>query len=81
MDRIEMVSLINKCWEAVEESKASNIIAEDRNGTKIYNTLPYQAFMQLLASELPHISLTTMKQSGNLDMKIDEPGDTWKKES
>ena len=79
MEKVEMIALINKCWDAIEESKASPIIAEERNGVKSYHTLPYQLFLQLIGSHLPHISITSMKQSGGLDMKLDEPGDQWKK--
>ena len=83
MNKQEMIKLINNTWEAVEESVAGNILAENNNGIKTYNTMPYQIFMQLFGSELPHISITTtnLKQSGGLDMKLEDGGESWKKES
>lgn len=77
MERVAITELINKVYDAVDESKLGPIIAK-RDGDMItWNTVPYQVLMQFIGSELPHISIST--NSGKIDMKLYEPGDSWKK--
>lgn len=81
MEKLELTNIINKCVKAVEESVLGPIITKKEDGTSIMNLLPLDTYKYLLGSELPHISITNMKQSGKLDMNLEEGGETWKKES
>ena len=84
MEELEITSLINKCYKAVENSTVGQIVSKKEDDSYVINSIPWEVFKTVLGSQLPHISVTTtsLKQSGNIGMKIDEfPGDTWKKES
>ena len=83
MEKLELINLINKCYEAVNESVLGEIVTKKEDGTCIINNLPFDTYRQVLGSSLPHINISTtsVKQSGEVGMEIKEPGDTWKKES
>lgn len=80
MENLELTSLINKCYQSVKESIVGPITIKNENGTTSLNNLPFQVFLQILGSQLPHLSITTsnIKQTGNLDMKMEDGGDKWK---
>ena len=81
MEKTELIDIINKCYKAVNESVLGEIVTKKEDGSFVMNTLPMETYRQLLASELPHINISTtsLKQSGELGMELKEPGDTWKK--
>ena len=79
MEKVEITNLINKIYDAVDESKAGPLVASRSGDAITWNTVPYQILLQFIGSELPHLNVTSVTQTGNLDMKLEEPGSEWKK--
>ena len=71
----EMIVLINKCYDAVDQSKLGPMFG-DINGQRVINQITQSTFLNLLGSELPHRQIMENTVAGGMTLR--EPGENWK---